>query len=84
MMHLLSDELRSSLAAGIPADGDQRQERDRNKCVRPPHFRPPVVVGVITDVIFEKIDLIKSEMPGMTAAAATATNPAIKAYSTRS
>jgi hypothetical protein len=40
--------------------------------------------SVITDPTEEKIWLIDVAMPGISAPAATATKPAIKAYSTRS
>jgi hypothetical protein len=43
-----------------------------------------VAALLITDEIFEKIVLMLLATPGMMAPAATATNPAIKAYSMRS
>jgi hypothetical protein len=43
-----------------------------------------VAAVLITDEIFEKIVLMLVATPGMIAPAATATKPAIKAYSMRS
>jgi len=43
-----------------------------------------VEATAITDPTFEKIELMLDATPGMTAPAATATKPAIKAYSMRS
>jgi hypothetical protein len=43
-----------------------------------------VEAAVITDAIFEKIVLMLVATPGIIAPAATATKPAIRAYSMRS